>query len=113
MDIESVEEATSCLQKVTDNIQELLESEDGIATIMNEHRSYLANPTIQIYTKLLSKHSMTNIEELEKIMKKQAFFFGDRGKCSNAVIINCALWVVFSKLGSVFEKKGFQVLTFK
>ena len=83
MNVEIVEEAASCLQKVADNVQELLESEDGIATIMNEHRSYLANPTIQIYTKLLSKHSMTNIEELEKIMKKQAYFFGDIGKCNN------------------------------
>ena len=93
MDIETVEEATSCLQTVTDNIQKLLESEDGIATnIMNEHRSYnhhlhptmqIFKPTTQIYTKLLSKHSITNMEALEKIMKKQASFFGDRGNCNN------------------------------
>jgi len=88
MNVEIVEEAASCLQKVADNVQDLLESEDGIATIMNEHRSYLANPTIQIYTKLLSKHSMTNIEELEKIMKKQAFFFGDRGESAVEALWN-------------------------
>ena len=88
MDVEAVEEAASCLQKVTDNIQELLESEDDIANIMNEHRSYndhlhptmqIFKPTTQIYTNLLSKHSMTNIEALEKIMKEEASFFGDRG----------------------------------
>ena len=88
MDVEAVEEAASCLQKVTNNIQELLESEDDIANIMNEHRSYnhhlhptmqIFKPTTQIYTKLLSKHSMTNIEALENIMKKEASFFGDRG----------------------------------
>ena len=89
MNIEAVEEATYCLQKVIDNIQELLESEDVIAgNIMNEHRSYndhlhptmqIFKPTTQIYTKLLSKHSMTNIEALEKIMKEEASFFGDRG----------------------------------
>lgn len=93
MDIEAVEEAVSCILKVTDNIQELLESEDGIATnIMNEHRSYnhhlhptmqIFKPTTQIYTKLLSRHSMTNIEALEKMMKKQASFFGTRGNCNN------------------------------
>jgi len=90
MDIESVEEATSRLQTVTDNIQKLLESEDGIATnIMNEHRSYnhhlhptmqIFKPTTQIYTKLLSKHSMTNMEAVEKIIKEEASFFGDRGE---------------------------------
>ena len=92
MDIEAVEQAAFCLQKVTDNIKELLESEDGIADIMNEHRSFnhhmhptmqIFKPTTQIYTKLLSKHSITNMEALEKIMKKQASFFGDRGNCNN------------------------------
>ena len=77
-----------CLQKVTDNIKELLESEDGIADIMNEHRSFnhhmhptmqIFKPTTQIYTKLLSKHSMTNMEAVEKIIKEEASFFGDRG----------------------------------
>jgi len=98
MDIESVEEATSRLQTVTDNIQKLLESEDGIATnIMNEHRSYnhhlhptmqIFKPTTQIYTKLLSKHSITNMEALEKIMKKQASFFGDRGESAVEALWN-------------------------
>ena len=83
MNVEAIEEAASCLQKVADSVQELIESEGGIATILNEHRSYLADPTIPIYAKMLSKHSMTNIKELEKIMKKQAYFFGDRGKCNN------------------------------
>ena len=82
MNVEAIEEASSCLQKVADNVKELVESENGIATILNDHRSYLADPTIPIYAKLLSKHSMTNTKELEKIMKKQAYFFGERGKCS-------------------------------
>ena len=80
MNVEAIEEASSCLQKVADNVKELVESENGIATILNDHRSYLADPTIPIYAKLLSKHSMTNTKELEKIMKKQAYFFGERGK---------------------------------
>ena len=88
MDIEAVEQAAFCLQKVTDNIKELLESEDGIADIMNEHRSFnhhmhptmqIFKPTTQIYTKLLSKHSMTNMEAVEKLIKEEASFFGDRG----------------------------------
>ena len=88
MDIEAVEQAAFCLQKVTDNIKELLESKDGIADIMNEHRSFnhhmhptmqIFKPTTQIYTKLLSKHSMTNMEAVEKIIKEEASFFGDRG----------------------------------
>ena len=82
MNVEAIEEASSCLQKVADNVKELIESENGIATILNDHRSYLADPTIPIYAKLLSKHSMTNTKELEKIMKKQAYFFGERGKCT-------------------------------
>ena len=84
MNVEAIEEASSCLQKVADNVKELVESENGIATILNDHRSYLADPTIPIYAKLLSKHSMTNTKELEKIMKKQAYFFGERGKCSTS-----------------------------
>ena len=88
MDIEAVEQAAFCLQKVTDNIKELLESENSIADIMNEHRSFnhhmhptmqIFKPTTQIYTKLLSKHSMTNMEAVEKIIKEEASFFGDRG----------------------------------
>ena len=84
MNVEAIEEASSCLQKVADNVKELVESENGIATILNDHRSYLADPTIPIYAKLLSKHSMTNTKELEKIMKKQAYFFGERGKRSTS-----------------------------
>ena len=79
MNVEAIEEASSCLQKVADNVKELIESENGIATILNDHRSYLADPTIPIYAKLLSKHSMTNMEAVEKIIKEEASFFGDRG----------------------------------
>ena len=79
MNVEAIEEASSCLQKVADNVKELVESENGIATILNDHRSYLADPTIPIYAKLLSKHSMTNMESMEKIIKEEASFFGDRG----------------------------------
>jgi len=88
MNVEAIEEASSCLQKVADNVKELVESENGIATILNDHRSYLADPTIPIYAKLLSKHSMTNPKELEKIMKKQAYFFGERGESAVEALWN-------------------------
>ena len=39
MNVEAIEEASSCLQKVADNVKELVESENGIATILNDHRS--------------------------------------------------------------------------
>jgi len=98
MNVEAIQEATKGLEKVTKKVSGIIETKDGIETLSNKPAMEFL-PVMQIYAKLLTQHSLTDIKEYDDLIKVQAPNSGE--ETENAIE---ALWAAEENYENLLKK---------
>jgi len=98
MNVEAIQEATKGLEKVTKKVSGIIETKDGIESLSNKPAMEFL-PVMQIYAKLLTQHSLTDIKEYDDLIKVQAPNSGE--ETENAIE---ALWAAEENYENLLKK---------